>query len=623
MIPRTRVAAAAVAIAAALGVAAVLAQSPSDYDGVVDITIRNSSTDAAIHGPVAVEVRAQNMVDGGYVEDDASDVLFTSNSNAPVGGIAPVLDSNEATWWWYADVQPESATDVRLFVGGPEGAPMFPLNDASSVTVPDSADLDQTGSLDLEFEFVAAELGNGTMQLVSKEGAYEVGVRSGGELYAKLRLANLIDTLRPNGAGTETASVGLNGCTSAWQCIDDVTPDNGATFLSVTGDPMRYHSYALTDHSLPSGATIQEVTVHYTITMNAVASSAQPGLRSGTARKLGSVYDPETSFTYATVSSEPIDRPASNTDWTQAPLSALDSLEVVIGNRRLYTLYDFMTQVYVEVGYRGSSDVDPELTYQGIQAGRRYKVHLAYDGTSATLDLDGSQVDTTTVARALAATDADLLIGGDGDGDGVALHGGVGSVVLGSSATVSTLALSFGSEAVTPGVDGTSDNSWEWTGTIATESDSGTVATYAITHDPTDVEVVVGPLILAPNKLPGEVTADTVDLVGAVPLAVFLTPGPSPTPSPGRSLFIGPLIDSAESSGMPVDAWWILVGTLVVGPATALGFKHLRSYVIMSIAGVVAIFVISQIAGLGVWWTAFSALWKAGVIGVTQYWRGS
>ena len=622
MIPRTRVAAAAVAIAAALGVAAVLAQSPSDYDGVVDITIRNSSTNTAIHGPVAVGVRAQNMVDGGYIEDDASDVLFTSNSNAPVGGIAPVLDSNEATWWWYADVQPESATDVRLFVGGPEGAPMFPLNDASSVTVPDSADLDQTGSLDLEFEFVAAELGDGTMQLVSKEGAYEVGVRSGGELYATLTLANLIDTLRPNGVGTDSGSHTLRGCTSySWQCVDDVTPDGDTSYLQLNTYTMTYNSFALTSHSLPSGATIQEVRVHYTISMNANTSSAQSGLRSGSTRKLGSVYDPATALTYATVSSEPIDRPASNTDWTQAPLSALDSLEVVIGHTRNDTLSDRLTQIYVEVGYRASTDVDPELTHQGIQAGRRYQVHLAYDGTSATLDVDGSQVDTATVPRALANSDADLLIGGDGDG--VAFHGGVGSVVLGSSATVSTLALSFGSEAITPGVDGTSDNSWEWTGTIATESDSGTDAAYAITYDPTDVEVVVGPLIIAPNKLPGEVTAETVDLVGDVPLAVFLTPGPSPTPSPGRSLFIGPLIESAQYSGMPVDAWWILVGTLVVGPATALGFRHLRSYVIMSIAGVVAIFVISQIAGLGVWWTAFSALWKAGMIGITQYWRGN
>ena len=108
-----------------------------------------------------------------------------------------------------------------------------------------------------------------------------------------------------------------------------------------------------------------------------------------------------------------------------------------------------------------------------------------------------------------------------------------------------------------------------------------------------------------------------------MPLAVFLTPGPSPKSSPGRDFFIGPIIESAETSGMPADAWWILVGTLIVGPATALGFKHFRSYVIMSIAGVVGIFVISQIAGLSVWWTAFSALWKAGMIGITQYWRGN
>ena len=71
VITRARVIAAAIAIATTLVAGAALAQSPTDYDGVVDVTIRNNSTTTAIHGPVAVAVRAQNMVDGGYIEDDA------------------------------------------------------------------------------------------------------------------------------------------------------------------------------------------------------------------------------------------------------------------------------------------------------------------------------------------------------------------------------------------------------------------------------------------------------------------------------------------------------------------------------------------------------------------------
>ena len=454
MITRTRVIAAAMAIATALAAGAVLAQSPSDFDGVVDVTIRNNSTTTAIHGPVAVEVRAQNMVDGGYIEDDGSDILFTDDANLPAGGVAPVLDSNEATWWWYVDAEPESSTDVRLFAGGPAIEPLFPFDENASVTIDDNADLDQTATLDLVVEFVAEELPDGTAQIVTKSGAYELGIRDDGELYATLTLENLTDILRPDGAGAETSYANLRGdCTYAWQCIDEVTADDSASYIyqgNTTGT-MAYRSYTLTNHSIPTGATLQEARVVHRASLYPNSQFVQPGLRRYSYRKLGAEYTSEASG-YATAVSESIDRPVCcGHTWPDMPTSHLNDMEVVIGVKQTNTFVPPLTQVYVEVDYRASTDVDPVLTHQGIGPGRRYLVRLALDGSTATLDVDGVEVDTATMPRAIRDSDSDLIIGGDDDGDGVAFHGGIGGLVIGPSAATSTLSMSFGSDAITPG----------------------------------------------------------------------------------------------------------------------------------------------------------------------------
>ena len=600
----------AIAIATAMGAGAALAQSPSDYDGVVDITIRNNSTTTAIHGPVAVAVRARNMVDGGYITD-GTDVLFTNSANQQTGGIPGPLDSNESTWWWYADVETESSTDVRLFAGGPENSNLFPLGDDSSIEVDDADSLDITGDLVLEATVAAAAVPeDGDAWVVHKRGAYMLGLDAEGLFAFVDHGASSYTDVAIDGPGDTTGIGSRSGCSSNWECLSDGS-DSTYVHPSTIGS-YQTDTYSLADAGLPGFVDISRVDVH--TRRNSNGYTVRHGLR------LNGSDSTKVILSYVSVPITYVDtitRPGGGT-WTVADL---EDLQVYLSVQRVL---GFSTRVY-DVFVRVHHNAIPEMVRSSpIAHGAVHDVRLEFDDPDLSLYVDDNLVDTTGSAGSISTNSNTLAIGGGKEGS--AFRGGVGSVRIGDTSGTTTayaLDLQMAPPHITPGTDGSSANDWEWTGTIDDQSASSNDATYTITYDPTDVDIVIGPLILAPNQRPGQATTDTPDLVGDVPLAVFLTPGPSPKSSPGRDFFIGPIIESAESSGMPADAWWILVGTLIVGPATALGFKHFRSYVVMSIAGVVGIFVISQIAGLSVWWTAFSALWKAGMIGITQYWRGN
>ena len=611
MISGTRVVAAIAATAAALGLGVVLAQSPSDFDGVFDVTIRNGGSEA-IHGPVAVEVRAQNLVDGGYIEADGSDIMFASDSNAQAAGIAPELDSNEATWWWYADVEADSAKNVRLFAGGPETDPLFPLGDDASIEVPDSNSLDITDDLVLEATIAPAELPeSGQAWAVSKQGSFGLGVDSGG-VVGFLERPTYVD-IAVDGAGDYTNISGRSsGCSANWECVDHTDTGTYATKVWTDSPTAEGDAYTLADPDLASSVRI--TSVQAALRYQGWPGETKVGLRlDGVTSEVGVTCGPGG----ACISTQTIDRPGGGS-WS---VSDLGDLQATVEIHRASGSYhsSSVVQVYVRVHYMPSP---PAVRFEGIDAGAVSSVRMEFDDPTLDLYVNDSLVDTVTSAGAAVSNTEPVVLGGDGGGS--FFRGGIGNVRIGDtsgSETAYALDLRMRPAHITPGTDGASTNSWAWTGTIADQSDADNDATFGITYDPTDVEVEVGPLVLATNRLPGQVVGDTPDLIGDVPVGVFLTPGPVPTPSKGRTFLVEPLVDAAEGSGMPAEAWWILVGTLTLGPATALGARHFGNYPIMAIVGVLGIFVISMIAGLGVWWVAFSALWKAGMIGIKQYWR--
>ena len=613
MIGRTRALVLLTALAGALGLGVVLAQAPSDYDGVVDITIRNNRTDTAIHGPVPVTIHADNLVDGGYAGSDGSDILFTSSSNAPTGGIAPDMDNNDTTWWWYADANAGASTGVRMFTGGPDADHMFPAGVGATIEVDDDSDFDFTTSMDLSVEFNAAELPETTVPLISKPGAYMLGIDEDG-VTGRIGSGQTSSTiLRPNGAGDLTELTRESNCSANWRCVDEASADGYDVYTTVSTG--KKDSYTLADPTLDFWTAITSVQVRARA-KDSKYGRIRAGLRLNGAMAMISAWThlPSSYSTYTWT----IGRPAGGS-WRLADLKDLQVVvDLMVSSGTGWRAY--CDQVWVVVNYR-----TPNITVSGgtVEAGKNHTARLALASGTLSLDLDGSQVDTESVTGSILTTGTDLYLGGGVADPATWFRGAIDDVEVGTSATDTKLDLTFESDTITAGSDGTSSNNWVWTGTIDDQTTNDNDATYKITFDTTDVEVDVGPLLLTPNVLPGQVAGESPDLVGDVPLSVFLTTGPAPAPSAGRTFLIGPLADAAEGSGMPAEAWWILVGTMLLGPATALGVRHLQSYTIMAIAGVLGVFVISMIANLGAWWVAFSALWKVGMIGIYQYWRGS
>jgi hypothetical protein len=152
-------------------------------------------------------------------------------------------------------------------------------------------------------------------------------------------------TLRPNAPGDVTGLARLGG-TANWQCVDDVTPDEDASYVAGPGSP-NYDLYRLPAHTVESGV-INSIKVYARVKENE-SGGATGGIetKTGTHEYAWLINDFPTSYT--TYSYTWTANPETGLPWTWANV---DSYQIGVAiNKAGKGSGGKCTQVYCEVDY--------------------------------------------------------------------------------------------------------------------------------------------------------------------------------------------------------------------------------------------------------------------------------
>ena len=156
------------------------------------------------------------------------------------------------------------------------------------------------------------------------------------------------EVLRPNGVGAETAlTPHPNSGEANWEDVDDVTPDDDATFVGAWGETQR-DLYALPDHT--ASGTITSITVYFRIYGTEGSIQSKPVIRSWNSDTSAFVVTEGTGVTptqtWTTNSQTWNTNPADGKAWEW---DDIDSLQVGIAMGQSGKTSSCCTQVYVQV----------------------------------------------------------------------------------------------------------------------------------------------------------------------------------------------------------------------------------------------------------------------------------
>lgn len=160
------------------------------------------------------------------------------------------------------------------------------------------------------------------------------------------------ETLRPNGAGDETAISSQYPATTAhWDKVDEAVADDATTTVSESGSSYTRDLYNLPAHSVGSG-TISKITIFWRMSCTDGTWYSKPSQKSGTTVTDGteqSAYADD--GVYALVSQAYTTNPATGNPYTW---DEIDALQIGICLKSPDET-SFCTQVYVEVDYTSTT----------------------------------------------------------------------------------------------------------------------------------------------------------------------------------------------------------------------------------------------------------------------------
>ena len=149
-----------------------------------------------------------------------------------------------------------------------------------------------------------------------------------------------VETLRPNGSGSLSQLQDEN-CSSNWQCVDESSSDENATYVRGTDNNWEYDLYSIDNPVIGSG-TIDSIVVFIYVEGNNNNQKARTYIRTYGNNYQGSQLTPPSSYTvYSTTYAT---NPYTSSSWTW---SEIDDLQIGAGLRREARL----TQVWVEIYY--------------------------------------------------------------------------------------------------------------------------------------------------------------------------------------------------------------------------------------------------------------------------------
>lgn len=702
---------------------------PSSYSSNAIITVANGAG-TQYDGIVPVNMNTLNLVNGSFINSDASDILHTDQNSIEVPGFGQSIDQNAIPWFWDTAVPANASKNLVVYMfGDPADHPM-PLQAGNDrIDVAYDATLDIQDEITVEAEFLLSDL-TGTKVLVEKPNSYKLYVDNGvikGEvnstgapivssqrLYAtKLwgheycsywaQMNTMRNNLFPEISGEDAlymgwywqnyyqvsqSNAGSIGCrlTLGFADFDDSSLAPGYTIKSVNvvngvklggyadnvslitpineSGILNYYGYADYTAYSNSGTNNNNYTSWQTGHQNGIWSAndsclysaggyyggnyATPLTDSNTYPYWGGSYGTqaegyiETGWDWNTDDPDSKRQHFNSYDYRQygcansAKAIADGYIDLTVDQQ--WTKANIDDQAYVILWQPANQWVFIDFTAlkvtyeepsvsQVIATGatnlvvdNEYLAKMTFDGTDVNVYLDGVQDGTAvhpTAPDLANANTNDLVLGST-------LDGYIDAVKIGST-DLSTpnwqLDIDFEAKNNTSNQVGNSGNAWEYTGQVNDISGNANHGVYHLTADHSNLTVSMGGLLVQDDIPPSAGAQSISNQVGTIPIGEFLTPQPSDV---GRaSPLTAGLFMASESSGMPPNAWWLLLGTIIATFAGSRLMKIVPSFTVTAVAGGAVLGMIVLIGGLSLWFIVFYALWSMGTIAIHQYWRGA
>jgi prepilin-type N-terminal cleavage/methylation domain-containing protein len=152
--------------------------------------------------------------------------------------------------------------------------------------------------------------------------------------------------LRPNGAGSITNIPTRSGCPANWQCVDESSPDDNTTYLSVCDNSFFADVYSI-ENPLSNSCPIVSVTVYCRARFDHSQGNVQPTLYIG-----GSQYNSasqQLTTSWANYKKTWTTNPANGSAWTWTDIDNLQAGARIDGQNA--SLCSRLTQVWVVVKY--------------------------------------------------------------------------------------------------------------------------------------------------------------------------------------------------------------------------------------------------------------------------------
>jgi len=346
-----------------------------------EFTVSDNSSTARTALPVLVNIKGQNLIDGGYVNTSANNTRVTESTTDRIFSVSsdyvplfvPSLLANQSrTYKLYTGNSPEWTT-APIIVGNngyitttdTAGAPLEPGSDFA---------IEVKGYID-----TTAVGGN----ITYKAGAYRTYIGAAENITSSINQAYISETLTPNAAGVIT-NLTIGGTAPAatnWESV--LTPsDSDETYVYNNG-ASQGDEYNLTNGSTPIDSWSMTVTVHC-VAKTTGTGNVSPAVYLGGTTVQGAWQVLTGDYTDYSVT---LARPGGGS-WTQADITSLQAgvylQETGGGSSRC-------TQVYVVVTYLTSSTAT-EVSVAGVSSGEHI-VNTTNDGTNLTLsvyDINGA-----------------------------------------------------------------------------------------------------------------------------------------------------------------------------------------------------------------------------------------
>lgn len=395
-----------VVIVGVLAPAGILADASYRY--YCRITVDNTAGSSGVTEPFYFLINADSLADAGWIQDDFQDIKLVSGSTEQY---LTITNTGSTTAKWRMDFTTVSAGNTvnrYLWFGNTTATrnQVWISSSTDTMSASDDATLDITTDLTVAGSFYITNTPSGTIDLISKSGAYQLQGTSSSIVFS-IDLVTPVDFyLIPNGSGSLTQLDAAQPAGYHWAVVGDgpplVTPDADYVMDQSTLDGiLKYDLYNLTSLSSTLSAyldTPTSMSICFTGYGNATTEYERPIWQLGGTTAYGTSIELPSGWTSHT---QTMTRPGGG-EWQ---MDDLEDLQAGIGLNWVTAAGNWPRcgQVYV-TGQLSRAFISVPITI-----GEWTDVRGSYDGSTLSLYVNDILQASATVSSSIQKSESPVL----------------------------------------------------------------------------------------------------------------------------------------------------------------------------------------------------------------------